>query len=126
MGKFIRTLTAGLVLLLSIAQAGFFPVLPGADVFPFSNENAVIPEYPPLQQSGTIDVNRLSSQGSGSPFVLIISSYQVFSPDWVSHGEFLSRIHFPEVLSLLYCAAAVFLRPGLEPVQIIFPFHEFW
>lgn len=114
------------MLILSIAQAGLFPVLPGDPVFPFSVENAIVPDYPPVEQTGIVDIVGFSCSGTGTPFLFSGRIIQMVCPDWISQGDILSRLRVPEVRSGLYKSTVVDLIPGLESVQIIFPFHEFW
>ena len=126
MGKPFHSVIASLVLTLSVAQAGLFPVLPGEQVFPFSGQNTIIPDYPPCEQAGIIEFEGVSGLGIAAQLVVKGRTVPGFLPDWLSHGHFLSRIQFSLVRSVLYWVTTASLVPRLAPFQIVFPFHAFW
>ncbi|MEE4177532.1 MAG: hypothetical protein V2I46_08480 [Bacteroides sp.] len=120
------TYIAKLVLMAAVLHAGMFPVLPGEPVFPFSGKNSITPDFPPFDQPGILDT---------ACFVDFLANFQNYHPgklvqaafsDWLSQGDLLSRIQFPEVSIALYQLESISMVPGLESVKIIFPFHEFW
>lgn len=126
MRKPFLTYIANLVVVLSLVQAGLFPVLPGEPVFPFSGQNAITPDYPPFDQPGIVDLAGFSHQFIGFHNWLTGGPVQGAFSDWISQEDFLPRIQLHEISISLYQWESISMESGLASVQIIFPFHEFW
>lgn len=120
-----RFLSVSLLIVLFFYKVGVAPLCAGQPSLPITHQNSLFFQYLPFEADEV-----LLPSSTAMPLPNHSLSFQTNSPYWKFKNVFqgVRSYTYREAFHLFreYLRHSLILLPGLEPVNLIFPFHTYW